>query len=89
MAAANPQNSLRGIELAIQSFQSQGACTSRVPGDFWNSVPWDQLSFTHVGRLDVLSVEQFTALGRPAFPAYSVMIKRADPTVFTRDPMVK
>lgn len=52
-------------------------------------VPWDQSSFTPIGSLDALSVEQFTTLGHPAFPAYSVRIKRADPAVFTCDPTVK
>ncbi|KAI6103294.1 serine carboxypeptidase [Pisolithus croceorrhizus] len=46
-------------------------------------------SFIPVGRPDTLSVEQFTTLGHPAFPAYSVRIKRADPTAFTCDPTVK
>ncbi|KAI6156495.1 protease S10 [Pisolithus thermaeus] len=54
-----------------------------------NPVPWDQSSFIPVGRPDTLSVEQFTTLGHPAFPAYSVRIKRADPTAFTCDPTVK
>ncbi|KAI6006471.1 serine carboxypeptidase [Pisolithus marmoratus] len=51
--------------------------------------PWDQSLFTPVGRLDALSVEQFTTLSHPAFPVYSVRIKRADPEAFHCDPTVK